>query len=563
MDYRKIIIYAALVVVALFLWNAWQREFPPKAVQPSTVQQSQTQTAPTTSDSTKSSVPSVPQNGAQPQRAKSTVPQAAHIAKNGEFIHVKTDVLDVLIDTHGGNLKQAKLLKYPLSLKMPQEKVALFNSNADTYYVAQSGLTGKQGPDTQKGLARYTTAKTQYHLSAGQKQLTVPLHWRNARGLMVTKTYVFHRGSYTVGMDYHINNKSSKPWTGYVYTQLARTKVAHKGSLLTHYATFVGAAVSSPAKHYDKLKFKNFADEPLNQTVQGGWAAMIQQYFLSAWVPPAKQTYHYYTRVNNGIYTVGMIGPAITVAAAQTLNTENKLYVGPAIASRLDAVAPHLSMAVDYGWLWFISEIIFWLMKLIHTFVGNWGWSIILTTVVIKLIFYPLSDKSFRSMAKMRKLQPRMAQLKERHGSDRQAMSRATMEMYRKEKVNPLGGCLPMVIQIPVFIGLYWVIMQSVELRQAPWMFWVKNLSVHDPYYILPVLMGLLMLVQQKLSPPPPDPTQAKIMMFMPVMFTVFFLTFPSGLVLYWLTNTLVTILHQYYVIRRVERQDKLKKRKK
>lgn len=562
MDFRKIAIYAAIIIVALYLWNAWQHDFPTTTTAPRTTKGQSTQTVDKIT-AVNSSVPTVPQTTSSQQKTKTNLPQVAHVKASGQFVRVKTDVLDVIIDTHGGNIEQASLLKYPLSLKAKQQKVTLFNTNDNNYYVAQSGLTGKQGPDTQKGVAHYTTAKKRYTLAANEKELRVPLQWKNAQGLTVTKTYVFKPGSYTIDMDYQVVNQGAKPWTGYVYTQLARTKPQHSGSVLMHYATFVGAAISSPEEHYQKLKFKHFATAPISQNIQGGWAAMIEQYFLSAWIPPSQQTYHYYTKVNNDIYTVGMIGPALTVQPSQTLSTQNKLYVGPAIASKLNAVAPYLNMTIDYGWLWFISKIIFWLMKLIHSFVGNWGWSIILTTVVIKILFYPLSDKSFRSMARMRKLQPKMAKLKERFGSDRQALSRATMEMYRKEKVNPLGGCLPIVIQIPVFIALYWVIMQSVELRQAPWLFWVKDLSVHDPYYILPVIMGLLMFVQQKLSPPPPDPTQAKVMMLMPVIFTVFFLQFASGLVLYWITNTLVTILHQYYVIRKVERHDKLKKSKK
>jgi YidC/Oxa1 family membrane protein insertase len=323
----------------------------------------------------------------------------------------------------------------------------------------------------------------------------------------------------------------------------------------------VGAAVSSPAAHYQKLKFDSFTEEPLSQDAQGGWAAMIQQYFLSAWVPNATETYHYYTSANNdGVYTIGMISAALTIAPGQQATKTAQLYVGPAIASNLDQVSPYLGMTIDYGWLWFISQIIFWMMKHIFDIVGNWGWSIILVTLVIKAIFYPLSNKSFHSMAKMRILQPRIAQLKERLGDDRQAMSKAMMDLYREEKVNPLGGCLPMLVQIPVFIALYWVIIQSVELRQAPWLGWVTDLSVHDAYYILPVIMGLLMFLQQKLSPPPPDPTQAKVMMFMPVIFTVLFLNFPSGLVLYWVTNTLITVIHQYIITVKYEREEKAKK---
>jgi YidC/Oxa1 family membrane protein insertase len=560
MDYRKIALYAALVVVALLLWNSWQREFPAtKPVANTTASQPATPSGVT--QPSKTGVPSVPQSNHGAQQTHSKAPVVASSKKNKRLITVKTDVLNVAIDTLGGNLEQAALINYKQE-DNPQQPVALFNQNPSSYYVAESGLTGKLGPDTQKGQVTYRAAKSSYTMTKGQKSITVDLTWRNAQGLRVTKSYVFTRGSYAVAMHYKVQNQGGKPWTGYVYTQLARTQPGKTGSVLTHYATFTGAAVSSPSEHYQKLKFKNFASEPLNQNATDGWAAMIQQYFLSAWVPPAKQNYHYYTTANNDIYTVGMIGPAQVVQPGQSMTTTNTLYVGPAIASNLDKLSPHLSMTIDYGWLWFISKIIFWIMKIIHGVIGNWGWSIILTTIVIKVIFYPLSDKSFKSMAGMRKLQPKMAALKERHDSDRQAISKATMELYKTEKVNPLSGCLPIVIQIPVFIGLYWVIMQSVEFRMAPWMFWIKDLSVHDPYYILPVIMGVLMFLQQKLSPPPADPTQAKVMMFMPVIFTVFFLHFPAGLVLYWITNTLFTILHQLYVYKRVANKEKALKLK-
>ena len=561
MDYRKIALYAALVVVALVLWNTWQREFPATSAAQSTVATSQTQSAvPSTpsasSNATNSSVPSVPQSKHVTKQQQSKV-----ITANKRIITVKTDVLNIGIDTLGGNLEQASLSTYKQE-NNPQQNVTLFNQNPNTYYIAESGLTGTQGPDTQKGQVTYHAAQSSYNLNSGKKTLTVDLTWRSAQGLLITKSYVFTRGSYAVAMHYKVQNQTGKPWNGYVYTQLARKQPAKEGSMLTHYATFTGSAVSSQAEHYQKLKFKNFADEPLNQNASHGWAAMIQQYFLSAWVPPAEQNYHYYTTVNNDVYTVGMIGPQQAVASGKTLTTTNMLYVGPAIASNLDQLSPYLNMTIDYGWLWFISKFIFWIMTLIHHVVGNWGWAIIFTTIVIKLIFYPLSDKSFRSMAGMRKLQPKMVQLKERFGSDRQALSKATMELYKTEKVNPLSGCLPIVIQIPVFIALYWVIMQSVEFRMAPWMLWIKDLAVHDPYYILPVIMGGLMFLQQKMSPPPADPTQAKVMMFMPVIFTVFFLHFPAGLVLYWITNTLFTILHQLYVYKRVAKQDKEKKQK-
>lgn len=556
MDYKKMFLYAGLVVVALMLWNAWQRENPPvNNAAPNRVVTSNT--AQLSTQSGAGTVPSVPTTN---QAVKNKVPSAAKSLQQGRYIQVKTDVLNVRIDTRGGNIEQASLLRYPQSLHS-KDNVTIFNSTGDDFYVAQSGLTGASGPDTQRGQAQYRAVNHRYVLAKNQNKIAVPLVWRNAQGIEITKTFIFKRNSYAINMDYSVKNNSDKPWTGYLYTQLARKQPEKHGSVLTQVASFTGGAISSPAEHYQKIKFKDFGVQAQNQNITGGWAAMIQQYFLSAWVPPANQTYQYYSKVSDdGIYTLGMIGPGMTVYPAHQLQTSNKLYVGPAIASRLNAVAPYLSMAIDYGWLFFISKIIFWLMSILHGILSNWGWAIIFTTIVIKVLFYPLSDKSFKSMAGMRKLQPRMAQLKERYEGDRAGLSKATMELYRKEKVNPLSGCLPILIQIPVFIALYWVIIQSVEFRLAPWMLWVKDLSVHDPYYILPVVMGGLMFLQQKMSPPPPDPTQAKVMMFMPVIFTVFFLHFPSGLVLYWITNTLFTICHQFYVYRRFDQQQKSKK---
>ena len=557
MDYRKIILYAAILVVALVLWNDWQRDFPPTTtITDTTVVDNAPSTAPNITPATgTSTVPVINHTAHQRPAANVTLVEDAHL------IRVKTDVLNIVINTLGGNIEQAQLLQYHQKLDKHSPPVELFTTDPNAYYVAQSGLTGSEGPDTQKGQVIYQTTQTSYALTPGMPQLQVHLTWHN-NGLTVVKTYTFTQGSYAVQMRYDITNGSDKPWTGSVYTQLARKPPVEHHSLLTSYATYTGAAISNPDTHYQKEKFSNFADSPINQSATNGWAAMIQQYFLSAWVPPAQQNYTYYSSVSGDIYTLGMYSNPITAASGQTVSTSSNLYVGPAIASNLDQLSPYLHMTIDYGWLFFIAQFIFWMMKHIFDVVGNWGWSIILVTIVIKIIFYPLSTKSFRSMAYMRRLQPKVAQLKERFGDDKQAMSRAMMDLYRKEKVNPLSGCLPIIIQIPVFIALYWVIMQSVELRHAPWILWVQDLSTHDIYYILPVVMGLLMFVQQKLSPPPPDPTQAKVMMFMPVIFTVLFLGFPSGLVLYWITNTLTTVLHQYYIMYKVEQEEKHKQQK-
>ena len=556
MDYRKIILYAAILVVALILWNDWQRDFPPATTDMTVVSTPQSTIPTATSTTNTSTVPVI--NHAAYQRPAAS---AAATVTGAHLVQVKTDILNLTVNTLGGNIEQAQLLQYHQKLDKNSPAIELFNTDPSNYYVAQSGLMGSQGPDTQKGQVIYQTSQTSYELTPGTKQLQVHLTW-HGNGLTVVKTYTFTAGSYAVQMRYDVTNESGKAWTGSVYTQLARKPPIEHHSLLTSYATFTGAAVSSPNEHYQKQKFSNFVDAPINQSTTNGWAAMIQQYFLTAWVPPAQQNYTYYTSVSGDIYTVGMYSAPLTVTSGQTASISSNLYVGPAIASNLDQLSPYLHMTIDYGWLWFIAQFIFWMMKHIFDVVGNWGWSIILVTIIIKIIFYPLSTKSFRSMAYMRKLQPKVAQLKERFGDDKQAMSRAMMDLYRKEKVNPLSGCLPIIIQIPVFIALYWVIMQSVELRHAPWILWVQDLSTHDIYYILPVIMGLLMFVQQKLSPPPPDPTQAKVMMFMPVIFTVLFLGFPSGLVLYWITNTFTTVLHQYYIMYKVEQEEKHKQQK-
>jgi YidC/Oxa1 family membrane protein insertase len=333
---------------------------------------------------------------------------------------------------------------------------------------------------------------------------------------------------------------------------------------LSNMATFFGAAISSPEKRFQKISFKEMAQQNLNQTITGGWAAMIQHYFVSAWVPEANTTQQYFSRVMpDGLYTIGMIGPKLSIAPGGTYNTSATFYAGPSISNQLEKAAPGLQLTIDYGWFWFISSIIFWMMQHIYNLVGNWGWSIVLVTLVIKLMFYHLSAKSYRSMSVLKKLQPRINTLKERYGDDKQKFTQATLELYKKEKVNPMSGCLPILIQIPVFIGLYWVLVESVQLRQAPFILWIHDLSIKDPYYILPLLMGISMFLQQRLSPPPADPTQAKIMMLMPVVFTLLFLNFPAGLMLYWFVNNLLSFLQQWYIMHSIEKVEKTEKVKK
>lgn len=546
MEFPRLILLAALFLVAYLLWNAWQKDYP--AANPVATSAVMTST-------TASSVPAIAQTALATATPASAPPAAVTKTAAAHLIHVQTDVLSVTIDAQGGNIVAADLPKYPQQVdQIPSQPFQLLSNDPATLYVAQSGLVGKQGPDTPKGQAIYTASQSNYTLAADQNQLTVNLKWRSPNGVMVNKQFVFNRGDYQVNVNYQITNHSRAIWTGQLYTQLQRKKVAPPSHLMFGINPYMGAAISTPDKPYQKLSFDKMAEQNLNMPVQGGWLAMQQHYFLSAWIPNATENFNYYSQVSDGdIYTLGALGPALNVQPGETVTTSAKLYTGPEILDRLKTVAPNLDLTVDYGILWFISIAILWLMKHIYAIVGNWGWSIVLVTVLIKLAFYHLSAKSYRSMGMMRKLQPRMQALRERHAGDKQKMTQATMELYRNEKINPLGGCLPIIVQIPVFIALYFVLLESVELRQAPFILWIHDLSLHDPYYVLPILMGVSMFIQQKLNPPPPDPTQAKMMMFLPVFFTFLFSSFPAGLVLYWLVNNTVSILQQWYIMKKIE----------
>jgi len=545
-NYVRFTLYALLVVIILMLYQEWDKEHPKTML---------TQPTATTSNSYVPQV-SIP-NTTEKTGSTAAVPSNVTAAPAGSIIHIQTDVFSVDIGTLGGDITNLKLLKYPEALHSPNP-VVLMNDQKNTRYIAQSGLLSDVGPDTSKGQAVYTAEQTEYKLADDQKTLQVKLHWQNKEGIKVTKIYTFERDSYNIGLTYQIDNPSNQVWNGSLYLQLLRANAPTSHDGLVSLATYFGAAISSPEKAYEKISFKNMESKTLNQTINGGWAAMIQHYFVSAWIPDKNTTSQYYTRVTaDGLYTIGMIGTPLVIKPGQTLETQSKLYAGPAVADRLESAAPGLKLTIDYGWFWFISVIIFWMMQKIYNVVGNWGWSIVLVTVVIKLLFYHLSAKSYRSMSGLKKLQPKIEALKERFGSDKQKLSQATLELYRKEKVNPMSGCLPILIQIPVFIALYWVLVESVELRQAPFILWIHDLTTKDPYYILPLLMGLSMFLQQRLNPPPPDPMQAKVLMLMPIIFTVMFLNFPAGLMLYWFVNNVLSFAQQWYIMRSMNQSKK------
>ena len=529
-----------LFLIGVCLWNDWQAAHP---VMPAP-EISAAHTLPA------NNLGSIPQN-TNSSIAASAVSESAP-TQHLQPIAVETDVLQIKIDPMGGALIGANLTDYPNSLQ-DKSPLTLFNQKAESFYTAQSGLTSPLGPDnTEAGV--YEASQTHYEMTAGQQQLIVPLTWHNKQGLTVTKTFTFTRGSYVVHVAFSIENNMTQPWQGQWYAQLKRSNTASTShSSFLQVSPFSGAVISTPEKRYEKLSYSDLTKEPVNQSITNGWMAMEQHYFLSAWIPDAKQTLQYSSQVfdSNKLYAVNMVSPTFFVAPKQNKTIESNLYVGPAIASQLAKVAPGLDLTVDYGFLWPIGVVLFWLMDHIHHYVGNWGWSIVLLTVLIKLCFFKLSATSYKSMAAMRKLQPQLQQIKERYGDDRQKVGQLTMELYKKEKVNPMGGCLPLLVQIPVFFALYWVLFASVQLRLAPFVLWIHDLAMPDPFYILPILMGATMFLQQRMSPPPPDPMQAKLMMAMPLVMTFFFLTFPSGLVLYWVVSNTISIVQQWVITRR------------
>ncbi len=544
MDLRRFVLVTVLALISYLLWTAWQQEFPTPKAQPVASEE-------LSLDNHGQQYPNITEDNTAAVRSDSdssifdVSPPVTQIP-TGRLISVQTDVLNITIDEKSGKLIHAGLLKYPVSLDEPKHPVILFNDKPETQYYAESTLLTSNKELGDSDLI-YQSKQKQYQLAPGQDKLFVDLVATNSHGIEFNKRYVFSRNNYAIGLEYSITNHSALNWQGHLATLLSRTDAKPQSKRFVR--TYFGASISSDEKPYQKISFKKMKKENVSEKTQGGWAAMQQHYFLGAWVPEQHLQSHYFSRVSSaGLYSIGMYGPAIKIAPGNTQQATSTLYVGPEIPGVLEQLAPHLNMTVDYGWLWIISEALFWLMQHFYDIVGNWGWSIILVTMLVKLLFYPLSAKSYRSMSAMKKLQPKLLALRERYGDDRQKMSQATMELYRKEKVNPFGGCLPILIQIPVFIALYWVLIESVELRQAPFIFWIKDLAVKDPFYILPLLMGVSMFIQQKLNPPPPDPTQAKVMMFLPVMFTVLFMNFPAGLVLYWVVNNTLSILQQWYV---------------
>jgi YidC/Oxa1 family membrane protein insertase len=524
----------------MLLWENWQR-----------TQQPITQT-------TLSAVPKVtapPATSDTPDKLVTVNPGAItgisqQKAQIGQKVVVKTDYLTAEINTVGGDLRRLEFLQQRDS-KNKNKPFVLLQDRAAHTYVAQTGLLG---PGLPTHNTVYTAQANEYQLAEGKDTIEVRLLATNSVGAKVTKVYVFHRGGYLVDVGYEIENIGTSPLTPSAYFQLVRDKSTPEGASM-FLPTYTGTAIYTDKDKFQKVGFPDIEKDKAkhSQSADNGWAGMLQHYFVAAWLPKDKLQREYYTRkLENDLYSVGVILPVTAIAPSQTAKINVPLYAGPAQTS-LDEIAPGLGLTVDYGWLTIISTPLFWLLSYLHGWVFNWGVAIILLTVFIKLLFFPLSAASYRSMGKMRVVAPKLEKIKQQYGDDRERLHKAMMELYKTEKINPLGGCLPMIVQIPVFIALYWAILASVELRYAPFFGWITDLSVPDPYYVLPLIMGTTMIIQSKLNPAPPDPLQAKLMKTLPIVFSVVFFFFPAGLVLYSIVNNILSIVQQWYITRGLE----------
>jgi YidC/Oxa1 family membrane protein insertase len=541
-DIQRYLLLAAIAVLSFMLLTEWvhfRQQQAELATQPA---------APAVA--TAAAMPATTSAGDLPALA-ATVP-ADTPASGSSLISVRTDVLELKIDLNGGDIVYAALPRHATSMDKPNQPFVLLRQDDKRVYIAQSGLLGV---DTASGRPRYSATATQFEMQPGSNELMVELTWESPEKLQVRKRFLFQRGQYVATLNYRIDNLSPNAWQGALWGQLKRdnTEDPNVVSGGLGMSSYLGAAASTKEQTFKKFPFKDLAETPLKESMTGGWVSIIQHYFISAWIPDAQSTNELssVTTADN-MHIVRFTSPLQSIASGDSGEFNARFYAGPKDQYALRDIAPGLELSVDYGWLWMIAQPIFWLLTKIHGVVGNWGWAIVGVTLIVKILFFGLNAKAYKSMANMRKVQPKLLEIRERYADDRQKQSQEMMNLYKTEKINPLGGCLPILVQMPVFLALYWVLQESVELRHAPWILWIKDLSAMDPYLVLPLLMGASMFVQQKLNPAPPDPMQAKIMQWMPVMFTFFFLWFPAGLVLYWVVNNVLSIAQQYIITKRI-----------
>ena len=475
----------------------------------------------------------------------------------GEKVKITTDLIIAEIDLNGGDITRLDLIKHPISVETPDIPFQLLKSGSADVFVAQSGLIGKQDREYPNHKTTFEADQSEYELNPTENEIKVKLKWTSPDNVVYHKIFTFARDSYNVDVDFEIQNNSATDWQGFLYAQFQRSNVETEKFGLFGSPTYKGGVIYEPAEKYQKIDFGEIQDNELNLVTDSGWVGMIQHYFVGVWLPEDQGPYQFYGKsINRGgqpLYNIGFKTTTPLTVASQGQGALNaKAYVGTKEQKRLSAQGVEgIELTVDYGWLTIIAAPMFKAMNWIHKYVQNWGWTIVIITILLKLLFFPLSAASYKSMAKMKKFQPRLLTLRERYGDDRQKLNMEMMKLYKQEKINPMGGCLPILIQIPVFIALYWVLLESVELRQAPFIGWIKDLSLKDPFYVLPVLYGASMFVMQKLNPAPIDPIQQRVMQALPIVFTFLFLWFPAGLVLYWLVNNLLSMTQQWYITKK------------
>jgi YidC/Oxa1 family membrane protein insertase len=566
MDSIRYIILGGLAVVSYLLLLAWQadNQVAPQVspARPEVEQNRPVSDIPVQAQTADIPAPPATSSADIPVVSLTTAP-ATTTGTGNTNVHVRTDVLDLIIDRVGGDIVYVALPEHRTQIEVADDPFVLLENSSLLTYVAQSGLVGVNGIDS-ASRPLYNSNGTDFELSEQDNRLDVALTYIDSNGVEVIKRFSFERRSYLININYEINNPTSSAWQANLFGQIKRNNFSDpsQGSGLGK-QSYLGFATTQSDDPYIKIAFSDIDSSPPSHEIIGGWIAFSQHYFLSAWIPPTDRLNSISTRKNNlNEYIGGFTSSEFVVPPQSNTVQTAQFYAGPKDQYQLREVAPNLDLTIDYGWLWFIASPIYWLLTQINSIIGNYGWSILLLTLTVKAIFYKLSATSYRSMANMRRVMPKMAQLKERYGDDKMKLQKATMELYQKEKINPFGGCLPMLVQMPVFISLYWVLMESVELRHAPFILWINDLSVMDPFFVLPLLMGASMFAQSLLSPAPADPMQAKIMRFMPVAMTVFFLWFPAGLVLYWLANSVLGIAQQWYITQKIEKDHAAKEAK-
>ena len=542
MDTLRFVLFLSLAMVGMLLWQAWQTDYGAPAA---------TVAAPAPATGSPSEAPGV-RSAEVPVVPDVTAP-ATEVAAAGaaatDTVTATTDVLRIEFDTRGAGMRRVELLGYPVSLEEPDVPLVLFDGGGADQYVVQGGLLSRQAAPTHE--AGFTSPQREYVLDPARHSLSVPFVWRGGE-VEVTKRYEFERASYLVSVSYEVRNTGQQLWQGRSYLQIQRSDPGRAGRRLIY--TYIGAVLSSAENRYQKIDFDEIREQPIETDIVDGWAAMLQHYFVTAIVPEDHTaSFRYYTReLPQARFAVGAISPPAEAGAGETALLREQIYAGPKVQSALEQIAPGLELTVDYGVLWILAKPLYWCLERLHGLIGNWGWAIVLVTVLLKLVFFHLSAAGYRSMANMRRVQPRIMALRDRYTDDRARLNQAMMQIYKEEKINPFGGCLPILIQIPVFIALYWVLLESVELRQAAFVLWIQDLSRPDPYYVLPLVMGVTMFVQQKLNPAAMDPVQEKVLQIMPFAFTIFFAFFPAGLVLYWVVNNVLSIAQQWLITKHI-----------